>query len=464
MADFPLSNKCFVPAKCSPTASRCSALTAGALPHQLIWTPPRSTMCGLSGPPSPCFGSDLATRQAAAEQQLWECALQEHILHHHELPRDVRPHQLDWWQPGDAIARPLSHEKIALPALLVPLSYPLQPLVLPPPAGATNRVGSPRCQASSAARQHKGGHDIHGRLQHGPWPAGYAGADRARGKDRRRLAGASLAGAYSPRHGRERTATLDNVLNQGSEGQAWVLRWGMASIHASEPTLAAMRVTFPNVVLCFIPPRSTSCWQPCDVAVFRSFKSHIQAQASATLARSVLDDSFEGLAKNKAWRRQFSEEWTARAVTDLCDENKVWASIARKSDAEFRKAVEEANELHAAGYLFSRQVEPEPAPADPVKCSMAEASDDEDDAPCQTRRLSQSSCGIRTSDVKLGVVHRTAPGIWRWTALTTPKKRHLHQISASLSVVSRVGSLVCCARACVSMSPRPDHQSQAPRR
>ena len=29
------------------------------------------------------------------------------------------------------------------------------------------------------------------------------------------------------------TATLDDVLNQGKEGQAWILPWDMASIHAS---------------------------------------------------------------------------------------------------------------------------------------------------------------------------------------------------------------------------------------
>ena len=40
----------------------------------------------------------------------------------------------------------------------------------------SDRVGPPRRQTSSAAGQHKGGHDIHGRLQHGPWPAGHAGA------------------------------------------------------------------------------------------------------------------------------------------------------------------------------------------------------------------------------------------------------------------------------------------------
>ena len=50
----------------------------------------------------------------------------------------------------------------------------------------------------------------------------------------------------------------------------------MASIHASEATLIAMTATFPHVVLCFIPPHSTSYLQPCDLAVFHSLKSCIQ--------------------------------------------------------------------------------------------------------------------------------------------------------------------------------------------
>ena len=54
-------------------------------------------------------------------------------------------------------------------------------------------------------------------------------------------------------------------------------------------------------------------------------------QLTATLdnvqTRSVIDGSFEeGLAMNKAWRRQSSAEWAARALTDLCDENKVWST------------------------------------------------------------------------------------------------------------------------------------------
>ena len=117
-------------------------------------------------------------------------------------------------------------------------------------------------------------------------------------------------------------ATPDSVLNPGKEEQSWILLWDMASIHASEATLAAMKAALPHVVLCFIPPRSMSYLQPCDVAVLRSFKSCIQAQVSATLARSVLDGSFDGLTSNKAWRRQSSADWPARAVTDLCEKNR----------------------------------------------------------------------------------------------------------------------------------------------
>ena len=126
-------------------------------------------------------------------------------------------------------------------------------------------------------------------------------------------------------------ASLDNVMNPRREGQSWILLWDMASIRASEATLAAMRAVLPHVMLCFIPPRSTSYLQPCDVAVFGTFKSCIQTQASATLARSVLDGTFEGLAMNKAWRRQSSAEWASRAATDLCEENQAWTTACAQA-------------------------------------------------------------------------------------------------------------------------------------
>ena len=49
-----------------------------------------------------------------------------------------------------------------------------------------------------------------GHLQNRSWRAGHAGADRARGQDRRRLAGASLAGAHSSRHVGERLGHDDH--------------------------------------------------------------------------------------------------------------------------------------------------------------------------------------------------------------------------------------------------------------
>ena len=183
------------------------------------------------------------------------------------------------------------------------------------------------------------------------------------------------------------TATLDDVMNPGREGQSWILLWDMASIHASEATLAAMKAAFPHVVLCFLPPQSTSYLQPCDVAVFRSFKSCIQTQASATLARAVLDGSFEGLAMNKAWRRQSSAEWAARAIADILAEGRVWNTGWRQlrahNDGAFRDAVEEAAALHSRDDLFARHIAPDPAEEGPPMWAMAEETDDEgeDDAP-----------------------------------------------------------------------------------
>ena len=51
------------------------------------------------------------------------------------------------------------------------------------------------------------------------------------------------------------------------------------------------------------------------------------------------------------------------------------------SDGAFRYAVTKAAALHFLDDLFSKHVELEPALEDPVDWAMAEASDDEDDAP-----------------------------------------------------------------------------------
>ena len=86
---------------------------------------------------------------------------------------------------------------------------------------------------------------------------------------------------------------------------------------------------------------------------------------------------------NKAWRRQSSAECASRA--DLCEKSQAWTTgwhrLLAGSNAEFRDAVTEAAALHAHDELFSKHIEPEPAPEDPVEWAVAEASDDEDDAP-----------------------------------------------------------------------------------
>ena len=117
----------------------------------------------------------------------------------------------------------------------------------------------------------------------------------------------------------------------------------------------------------------------CDVAVFLSFKSCTQAHTSATLASSVLDDSFDYVVMNRAWRRQSSSEWAARAVTDFCDKTQAWMTGCRRlrahSDDEFRDAVEEAVALCARDELFAKYH----ARAGCGGWAMAEESDDDED-------------------------------------------------------------------------------------
>ena len=88
---------------------------------------------------------------------------------------------------------------------------------------------------------------------------------------------------------------------------------------------------------------------------------------------------------NKAWRRQSSAEWAARAVTDLCDANQVWTTGWRRlradGDGAFRDAVEEAAALHAHDELFAKHITPEPAEEGPPMWAMAEESDDDGDGP-----------------------------------------------------------------------------------
>ena len=215
-----------------------------------------------------------------------------------------------------------------------------------------------------------------------------------------------------------------------------------------------MKAAFPHVVQCSFPPRSTSYMQPCDVAVFRSFKSCIQAQASATLARSVIDGPFDDVVMNLAWRR--SAEW-ARAVPELLRQKPGvgdWlASIACPQRRRFLRCCDGSPAaLNARDEQFSKHIEPEPAPEDPVEWAMAEESDDEDDAPVPDAPLEPElidmlaalACAPPMSHLERCIALRLVCG-------------HLHLISASLGCFT-------CPLSRVSWSapvfPCPNHQSQ----
>ena len=65
---------------------------------------------GLSSPPH----KYTKTRHARPSwQQLWERALQEHIMNHHALSQGIRLQRPAWCRPGEAIYRPLTHEELA---------------------------------------------------------------------------------------------------------------------------------------------------------------------------------------------------------------------------------------------------------------------------------------------------------------------------------------------------------------
>ena len=181
----------------------------------------------------------------------------------------------------------------------------------------------------------------------------------------------------------------------------------------------------------------------------RSLRSLVQI-----LARSVLDGSFEGLAMNKAWRRQSSAEGAARAVADLRDENKAWTTgwrpLRAHSDAHFTEAVAEAAALHSRDDLFSRHIEPEPAPEDPVDWAMAEASDDEDDAPMPDAPPEPGIIDMPPAPASAHPMsnlerwlHRSAPRARRWTTLSLNKNAQPSSYHIVLSVDSRVRCPVC---------------------
>ena len=144
------------------------------------------------------------------------------------------------------------------------------------------------------------GHDIHSRSQHGSWRLGHVGADRAR------WIFATPAAAHSPENGWATTTTLLQLTTTlGRRDEPWQGRTivDLSLGHGQYPRERghgrhAGHVAFMSC--CASSRRSSWCWQPCDLADFRSVKSCIQTQASITFTRTVIDGSFDAIVRHKA--------------------------------------------------------------------------------------------------------------------------------------------------------------------
>ena len=176
-----------------------------------------------------------------------------------------------------------------------------------------------------------------------------------------------------------------------------------------------------------------------------------------------------------AWRRQSSTEWALREIMDLCDENMAWttgSSLARTQRRRFPRGCCKGNELHAAGDMFAKQIEPEPAPEDLVDWAMAEASDDGDDAPTPDAPAPPEPELIDTppapasappmSNLERCIAQRLVYGAGPRSALQ--KNCHLQHISASLCCLTCRLGRVSRPRSCfhvLTTSPRlPDSDRQ----
>ena len=199
-------------------------------------------------------------------------------------------------------------------------------------------------------------------------------------------------------------------------------------------------------MLSFIPPHSTSYLQTCRLAVFRSFKRSLRHRR---LIRRHRDE--KGMTATV-----FGRMGVARYRGPLRPTIRRCAPVGVRdhSDAHFKEAVEEAATLHAHDELFSKHIDPEPPPEDPVEWAMADASDDEDDAPMsdappEPELVDMPSAPVsapRMSNfercITMRLVYSAGP------RRVPPKNCHLHHLSVSLCCLMCRLSRVSCPRLC----------------
>ena len=128
----------FVSKRSSSSVDLASSSAASSLDDVRTEEAAIALSVGLSWPP--------VNRQRSARsiwQHLWECLLQEHVFHHHELPHGVRLQRPSLWRPGETTARPLTHEEVAFTstpcAALAALATPAAALVEDEPSGSSSK-------------------------------------------------------------------------------------------------------------------------------------------------------------------------------------------------------------------------------------------------------------------------------------------------------------------------------------
>ena len=252
-------------------------------------------------------------------------------------------------------------------------------------AAASNR---PSCRATPRRPRHSRS------PSHGPWPAGHAGADRARGQDRRRLAGAALAGAHSPRNVRERLGHHDDApaarghIGQRDEPEQRRTGVDPSLGHGQHPRQRGH------------PGRHAGRF-PTRRAVLHPATKHV---VLATLRRGRLPQLQElhpgaserhscPLRHRRLVRRLGHEQGMAAPVIGrmggsrshgpLRQEQGVdnWRITCAHAATPSTRPSQRPTSCTPLASCSPEHIELEPAPAHPVDWAMAEASDDEDDAP-----------------------------------------------------------------------------------
>ena len=181
----------------------------------------------------------------------------------------------------------------------------------------------------------------------------------------------------------------------------------------------------------------------------------VNCRARPCNARDALGaDGFEGLAMNKAWRRQSSAEWASRAATDLCEKNQAWTTgwhrlrrqqrrvprcrdggrgtpFSRRALLQAHRAGARSRRPRGLGHGRGTSVRRRRRRAHARRAAWAGAD------------WHAASSGVCTSDVELGAEYRSAPRVRRWTGLSRNKKCTTIIKSHRPSVASVVPCVVC---------------------